>query len=57
MIELTIIVAWLGVIFNLKIKGIAFLQMFLDSMTNLIIAQFLILRGKSLHVWNKPERG
>ncbi|RZD47094.1 MAG: hypothetical protein CXT68_05115 [Methanobacteriota archaeon] len=57
MIELTIIVAWLGVIFNLKIKGIAFLQMFLDSMTNLMIAQFLILRGKSLHVWNKPERG
>jgi cellulose synthase/poly-beta-1,6-N-acetylglucosamine synthase-like glycosyltransferase len=57
MIELTIIVAWLGVIFNLKIKGISFLQMFLDSMTNLMIAQFLILRGKSLHVWNKPERG
>jgi len=54
---LTIIVAWLGVIFNLKIKGIAFLQMFLDSMTNLMIAQFLILRGQSLHVWNKPERG
>ena len=57
MLEIIILTALFGVIANLKIPGIGFLQTFMDAMWSLMIAHLLILRGDSLHIWEQPERG
>ena len=56
-LEVTILTALFGVIANLKIPGIGFLQTFMDAMWSLMIAHLLILKGDSLHIWEQPERG
>ena len=56
-IELLVLSALLGVMFDIRIPGLGFLQTFLDAMWNLFCAHVFVLRGRSLHIWEQPERG
>jgi hypothetical protein len=56
-LEVIILTALFGVLANLKIPGISFLQTFMDAMWSLMAAHLLILKGDSLHIWEQPERG
>ena len=56
-LEVIILTALFGVLANLKIPGIGFLQTFMDAMWSLMAAHLLILKGDSLHIWEQPERG
>ena len=54
--ELLILLSLFSIMLNIQLPGLGLMQTYLDGMFSLFLAHILILRGKSLHIWEQPER-
>lgn len=54
--EMLVLISLISIIVNIRIPGLSLMQTYLDGMFSLLWAHFLILKGKSLHIWEQPER-